>query len=136
MPLYNPAPVKISHVSSQTTPLQPLLNSSTINQSTSCAVSDRRRSFSESSLYDLSFQTPSLTIAQTPDAHGANKCIMPVKRTSHLDHFLVTSTPPNKKTANQPKPSGRILTSKECIKIVEKKEALIEKEAKKRKGIK
>ena len=138
IPLYSPAPVKISHTSSQTTPFQPLLNSSAINQSTSCVVSDRRRSFSDSSLCDLSFQTPGLTIsmAQTPDAHGADKCIMPVKRTSHLDHFLVTSTPPNKKTANRPKPSRRILTSKECIKIVEekereKKEALIEKEAKK-----
>ena len=46
--------------------------------------------------------------------------------------------PPAKEIVAQPKPSGRVLTSSECIKIIEEKERkkkegkLLEKEAKKK----
>ena len=134
IPLYSPAPVKKSQKSSQTTPsLSSPLNFSVVNKSPSdYGILDRRYSYSESSLHDLSYQTPDVTRAQTPDL-----CMMAAKRVSQLDKFLVIPTPPVEKAASQPKPSGRILTSQECIKSIEEKERkqkekLLEKDLKKK----
>ena len=62
---------------------------------------------------------------------------MPAKRISYFSQVLVTPTSPCKKAASRPKPSARILTSSESIKIVEEKERknkekVLEKEAKKK----
>ena len=102
---------------------------------------DKRHSYSESSLCDLesslhdcSLKTPEVTRAQMK---SPELCTMATKRISHLKQYLVTPILPAKETAARPKPSGRVLTSSECIKITEekerkKKEKLLEKEAKKK----
>ena len=81
----------------------------------------RRRSFSESSLCDVSFVSLENTRPLTPDM---KKCMMPVKRTSRLSKYLITPTPPTKcKVSNaRPKSSGRVLTSAKSIELLEEKE--------------
>ena len=81
----------------------------------------RRRSVSESSLCNVSFRTPDNSRPLTPDS---SKCMMPVKRISRQKKYLITPTPPRKSKVSsaRPKPSGRVLTSAESIKLMEEKE--------------
>ena len=52
------------------------------------------------------------------------KCMMPVKRTSHISKYLNTPTPPIKRKVSiaRPKSSGRVLTSAKSIELMEEKE--------------
>ena len=139
IPVYSPAPVKKSQVSSQTTPSLTSQPSSKVDKSyTIYGALDKRRSYSESSLHDLESslhdKTPDVTRAQmqSPDL-----CIMQTNRISSLNQFLVAQTPPAKKAACRPKASGRVLTSSECVKMIEEKERkkmekLMEKDARKK----
>ena len=91
------------------------------NSYAEASQTSRRRSVSESSLCDVSFRTPDNSRPLTPDL---NKCMMPVKRVSRQKKYLITPTPPRKSKVSsaRPKPSGRVLTSAESIKLMEEKE--------------
>ena len=114
IPLYSPAPSRKERTSNDST--CGLLDETTVKDShTDHSQTSRRRSLSDSSLCETSFEAGR---SRTPDA---NKCMMPLRRESHLSRYL--STPPlPPSVTNRPKSSGRVLTSSECIKSLEMKE--------------
>ena len=69
---------------------------------------------------------------EDPDSDSsANRCLyMPTQRTTAINKFLKAPLPPNKQPTKREKSSGRVLTSAECMKIMEEKEK--EKELKAR----
>jgi len=119
IPLYSPAPRHRKHTSNSSD--GDLSDKS--GAENSCIEIDhavRRRSFSESSLCDVSLHSPHDDRPYTPDL---NKCMMPVKRVSHLSKYLITPTPPRSASvSSRPKSSGRVLTSAKSIELMEEKE--------------
>ena len=130
IPLYSPA----LHHSRNSTKDSDCSSDETTNETSYAEAShtSRRRSFSESSLCDASFDNPSCKSRPlTPDS---NKCMMPVKRVSRQKKYLITPTPPRKSNMSgaRPKPSGRVLTSTKSIQLIEEKEKEAGKNPRKR----
>ena len=54
---------------------------------------------------------------------SVKRCVyMPMKRTTAINRFLKTPLPPSKQPTRHEKSSGRVLTSAECVRIMEEKE--------------
>ena len=96
------------------TPLH-ISDGSDLSDETTIEKTSRRRFYSESSLCDVSFKN------RRPLTPNMEKCMVPVKRTSHLSKYLNTLTPPKVVIAS-PKSSGRVLTSAKSIELMEEKE--------------
>ena len=69
---------------------------------------------------------------EDPDSDSsANKCLyVPTQRPAVLNKFLKVPIPPNKQPTKREKSSGRVLTSAECMRIMEEKEKEKELKAK------
>ena len=127
IPMYfNPAPPRIrssySSVGSWQRVSMPIESSSSgllEDSIPECTPLSRQHSFSESSLYGLSFDRTA-NVARTP-----NQTSMQLRRATSLSHFLIKSMPPSKLVTKQPKSCGWVLTSWENIQQLEEKKATL-----------
>ena len=128
IPLYSPVPCCRRHISDDSD--HDISDETKLENS--WTETSRRRSFSESSLCDVSSLSPDNSRPLTPDL---NRCTMPIKRASHLSKYLNTSTPPTKRkvSSTRQKSSGRVLTSAKSIELMKEKERKSKKKSERKK---